>query len=120
MYRHGRLQPVTVPVQDLTRELAADPDATAWVDLCDPDETDLHVVVDGFRLHPLAVEDAVSSRQRPKLDRYPTHLFTTVHAVSVDAATSQVTASPISAFVTRQVLITVHRPDVDVEALLAR
>jgi magnesium transporter len=120
LYRHGRLQPATVPVQDLARELAADPDATGWVDLRDPDETDLQVVVDGFGLHPLAVEDAVSSRQRPKLDRYPTHLFVTTHAVSVDEASSQVTTTPISAFVTRQMLITVHRADFDVETLLAR
>ncbi len=111
---------MTVPVQDLARELAADQDAAAWLDLCDPDETDLQVVVDGFGVHALAVEDAVAATQRPKLDRYPTHLFATVHAVSVEAASSQVTASPISAFVTRQVLITVHRADFDVESLLAR
>ena len=38
---------------------------------------DLQLVVEEFGLHPLAVEDAVHDHQRPKLDRYATHLFAT-------------------------------------------
>jgi hypothetical protein len=35
-------------------------------------------------LHELAVEDALGPHQRPKLDRYATHLFLPCHAVRVD------------------------------------
>ena len=35
-------------------------------------------------LHELAVEDALGPHQRPKLDRYATHLFLSCHAVRVD------------------------------------
>ena len=38
----------------------------------------------GAQLHALAVEDAVSEHQRPKLDRYDTHVFLTRYAVQLD------------------------------------
>jgi hypothetical protein len=40
-------------------------------------------VIEEFDLH-LAVEDAIQDHQRPKLDRYPTHLFVNVYAVAVE------------------------------------
>ncbi len=40
-----------------------------------------------FGLHPLAVEDALHHSQRPKLDRYPSHLFLTAYAAGLNAGT---------------------------------
>ena len=53
----------------------ADESVTIWLDLRDPGRDDLAVLSDEFGLHPLAVEDAVHEHQRPKLDRYRSHLF---------------------------------------------
>ena len=39
-------------------------------------------------LHPLAVEDAVLPHERPKLDRYPDHLFLSAYAVHLDVASA--------------------------------
>jgi Mg2+ and Co2+ transporter CorA len=38
-----------------------------------------------FGLHELAIEDAVSESQRPKLDHYATHLFLSAYTVTLDA-----------------------------------
>ncbi|HEY3978721.1 MAG TPA: CorA family divalent cation transporter [Streptosporangiaceae bacterium] len=46
--------------------------AVAWLDLYEPTEADLQIVTEEFGLHPLAVEDAISPHQRPKVDRYRT------------------------------------------------
>jgi magnesium transporter len=55
-----------------------------WLDLYDPAQGDLGIVTEEFGLHPLAVEDAIHPHQRPKVDRYRTHLFANVYAVALD------------------------------------
>ena len=52
-----------------------DPSCVVWLDLLQPDEADMTVLVDELGLHPLAIEDALHAHQRPKLDRYADHLF---------------------------------------------
>jgi magnesium transporter len=98
------------------------PGAVLWLDLFDPDMADMQAIQEEFHLHPLAVEDAVDEHQRPKLDRYPEHLFMNVYAVKV------VTGSPapalhkieISAFITHRALITVHKSAGDVDLFKER
>ena len=46
-----------------------------WVGLHEPSEEEIADVARTFDLHPLAVEDAVSAHQRPKLERYGHTLF---------------------------------------------
>jgi magnesium transporter len=47
----------------------------AWIGLYRPDEQEIRSVADEFGLHELAVEDAVSAHQRPKMERYDNVLF---------------------------------------------
>ena len=46
-----------------------------WIDVLGPDEETLAGLKKIFNLHPLAVEDCLHSRQRPKIDAYPDNLF---------------------------------------------
>ena len=78
LYRDGRLELEGFPVTEISDHLA-DEAVTIWLDLRDPDHRDLAVLSDEFGLHPLAVEDAEQEHQRPKLDRYRTHLFLNVY-----------------------------------------
>jgi magnesium transporter len=61
-----------------------DPEATAglladgvlvWVDVAEPTDAELECLERQLSLHPLAIEDAVKHRQRPKLEHYPSHAF---------------------------------------------
>lgn len=47
----------------------------AWVGLKDPTADELKLCADRFRLHPLAVEDALHAHQLPKLEVYGEQLF---------------------------------------------
>lgn len=47
----------------------------AWIGLYRPDESELREIVEEFGLHSLAVEDALSGHQRPKLDHYGDSVF---------------------------------------------
>jgi magnesium transporter len=120
LYRGGQLELEGFPVADISDYLP-DPSATVWLDLHGPDENDLAVLSEEFGLHPLAVEDALHHRERPKLDRYRTHLFLTAYAARLDVSTGQLATSEIAAFVTSQALITVRKDDgLDVGAVVER
>jgi magnesium transporter len=110
LYRHGNLELAGFPVTSISGYLR-DESSVVWLDLRDPDREDLAVISDEFGLHPLAVEDAVTDHERPKLDRYLTHLFMTAYAVRLDAGTGQLATSELSAFITERALITVRKDD---------
>ncbi|MDQ1662532.1 MAG: magnesium transporter [Blastococcus sp.] len=119
-YRDGRLVGEGFPAQEISERLEADEGAVVWLDLHDPAASDLSIVIGEFGLHPLAVEDAVHDHQRPKLDRYRSHLFTSMYAVSFDAASGRLVTSEINAFITPRALITVRKGDFDVDTLIGR
>src|SRR5215510_4614583 len=83
VYRKGILEAADFPVADVADYLR-DPDSVLWVDLSGPTKERLEELTAALGLHELAVEDALEAHQRPKLDRYPTHLFLSCHAVGVD------------------------------------
>jgi magnesium transporter len=120
LYRAGALADEGFPAEKISAHLTADDDAVVWLDLHDPDQADLGIVIQEFGLHPLAVEDAVVDHQRPKLDRYPTHLFVNLYAVSIGADDVDLTTSEMSAFITPRALITVRKADFDIDTVLTR
>ncbi len=120
LYRAGELLDEGFPAEQLSERLDADPDAIVWLDLYDPTQADLQIVTNEFGLHPLSVEDAISPHQRPKVDRYRTHLFANMYAVSIDANGAALTAGEISVFITPRALITVRKDDFDIDTLIAR
>jgi len=119
LYRNGQLALEGFPVSDIS-EYLGDDHAVVWLDLRDPDRADLSVLSREFGLHPVAVEDAVDEHERPKLDRYESHLFLTAYGVHLDEASGQLATSELAAFVTRHALITVRKDDgLDVGAIVA-
>ena len=120
LYRDGRLEIEGFPVSEISDHLV-DEAVTIWLDLRDPDHDDLSVLSEEFGLHPLAVEDAVGERQRPKLDRYATHDFLSAYAVWLDVGTGELHSKEIAVFITNPALITVRKDDeFDIDAVVAR
>jgi magnesium transporter len=62
------------PITDLSTisDLIKDPWAFLWFDVVAPQEKDLAVLKEEFDLHPLAIEDAVQSHNRSKIESYET------------------------------------------------
>ena len=120
LYRDGQLELEGFPVAEISDHLA-DSAVTIWLDLRRPSHDDLAVLSEEFGLHPLAVEDAGLEHQRPKLDRYSSHLFLTAYAAKLDTATGELATSELSAFITPQALITVRNDDgLDIAAVVDR
>jgi magnesium transporter len=82
-----------------------------WLDLDQPKEADFALTAEEFQLNPLAVEDALGERQRPKLDHYDDHLFITLYDSVLDAGSGQLTTRELSIFVGPAYLITVHKDE---------
>ncbi len=110
LYQDGRLTDEGFPVERISDHLI-DGKATIWLDLRDPDHDDLLVLQDEFGLHPVAIEDALFDRERPKIDRYDTHLFMTVYAARLDTTTGELATSELSVFILPQALITIRKDD---------
>jgi magnesium transporter len=110
LYRSGVLETENCPVHDIS-ELITQPGVTVWLDMCEPDENDLATISEELNLHRLAVEDAVQERQRPKLDRYDSHLFVTAYAVELNMTTGQLETFEVAIFVTHNALVTVRKSE---------
>src|SRR5436305_2588039 len=120
LYRHGRLELEGFPVAEISDHLA-DEAVTIWLDLRDPDHSGLAVRSEEFGLHPLAVEDAVQEHQRPKVDRYQSHLFLNAYGAWLDTEMGELATSELAAFVTARALITVRKDDgLDIGAVVER
>jgi magnesium transporter len=110
VYRDGALEEEGFPVARVSDNLER-PDRVVWVDLLEPSIEELHELAPELGLHELAVEDALSDHQRPKLDRYATHLFLSIYAVRVDVEAAELIKTEIDAFVNERWLITVRKSD---------
>jgi magnesium transporter len=61
------------------------PGHVVWLGLLDPSDALLARVQAQFRLHPLAIEDALKAHQRPKLEQYGDALFVVARTAQMDA-----------------------------------
>ena len=120
LYRDGKLALEDFPVEDISEHLR-DESACVWLDYCAPTQEDLETIAEELKLHPLAVEDAVNEHQRPKLDRYDSHLFISAYSVKLDTVSGELEASEVSIFVTQKALVTVRKDEgVAIDPVLAR
>jgi magnesium transporter len=109
-YREGVLEAEGFTIAEVSDYLDR-PDTVVWVDLCTPSKEQLHALAGELGLHELAVEDALGPHQRPKLDRYATHLFLSCHAVRVDIDNGCLDTTEVDAFISKRWLITVRVND---------
>jgi magnesium transporter len=120
LYRNGSLALEDFPVANVSDHLS-EPDGVIWLDLYDPDESDLARVGEELGLHALAIEDAVQRHQRAKLDHYDGHLFLNVYSASLDRESAELAIAELAVFVTDRALVTVRWPGgFDIDAVLAR
>ena len=110
LYRGGQLAAEGFALEQISDHLS-DNDTMVWLDLRNPDHNDLAVLQEEFGLHPVAIEDALVDRERPKIDHYRTHLFMTAYSSRLDASTGALATSEVSAFILPRALITIRKDD---------
>ncbi|MET8258511.1 magnesium/cobalt transporter CorA [Micromonospora sp. NPDC005205] len=82
--------------------------AMAWIGLYRPDIEQITSLAREFRLHDLAVEDAINAHQRPKLERYGHTLFVVLRAARYDDLREEVEFSELHLFIGPGFVVTVR------------
>ncbi|MER6778824.1 MULTISPECIES: magnesium and cobalt transport protein CorA [unclassified Streptomyces] len=108
MYRDGRRSPAPEDLSDALDEARASGDAFLWVGMYEPTEEEFEHVSKEFRLHRLAVEDALTAHQRPKLEVYDDSLFVVLKPVMYDEDTDTVTTGELMLFIGDSFVVTVR------------
>ena len=83
-------------------------DGFAWIGLYEPSEEEFDSVAGEFDLHELAVEDAITAHQRPKIERYGDSVFVVLKSARYRDETETVEFGEIHAFVGPDFIITVR------------
>jgi magnesium transporter len=92
--------------RDLVRDLLAR-GQFFWLDVLDPDDSDLAILREEFHFHPLALEDSWRFGQRPKLDAYGDYVFLAVFGASDDDDADGLVE--VHCFYADRFLVTLHR-----------
>ncbi|MDR1430679.1 MAG: magnesium and cobalt transport protein CorA [Propionibacteriaceae bacterium] len=79
LYRDGERVLATEDIAATHRALTENPGTMAWIGMYEPDDAALTQAAELFGIHKLAIEDAITAHQRPKLDRYDDTIFTVLH-----------------------------------------
>jgi magnesium transporter len=110
LYRKGERVELGLETSDLAgvRAKATEEHDFVWVGLHQPDSEELQAVADLYNLHELAVEDAVSAHQRPKVERYDQSLFIVLKTLWYVDEEDAVETGEISIFVGHEFVITVR------------
>lgn len=104
---------------DLIHRLRDDDGAFGWIDLTTEDASELGRLAELLHLHELAVEDALSDHERPKLARYSTHLLLTISSSSIDE-TGRVHLQRFTGFILPNLFISVREAGFPIDDLRQR
>jgi magnesium transporter len=98
-------------LQSIDREAIAgllERDEFFWLDLTDPGAADVEALREAFSFHPLALEDLVKRRQRPKLEDYGDYMFLVYYgAGEEDGGGSRL--EEVHSFLSGGYIVTAHR-----------
>jgi magnesium transporter len=81
-YRDGR-KLADIGIEEISRYVSQ-PDTLVWVALAEPSDAELAKMQQEFGLHELAVEDAQSGHQRPKVEEYGDSLFVVLQTIELE------------------------------------
>ncbi|MER7763210.1 magnesium and cobalt transport protein CorA [Streptomyces sp. NPDC097619] len=108
IYRDGTRTDGPADFSDALAEARATGDAFLWIGLHEPTEKEFELVSSEFGLHPLAVEDALTAHQRPKLEAYDDALTVVLKPVFYDEATDSVSTGELMVFLGDSFVVTVR------------
>ncbi|UWF77453.1 MULTISPECIES: magnesium/cobalt transporter CorA [Microbacterium] len=94
-----------------TFELMRSRGGMGWIGLYRPSEDEVRAVADEFGLHELAVEDALSGHQRPKIERYDDILFVVLRPARYLDAEEEVEFGELHVFVGPDFVVTIRHAE---------
>lgn len=93
---------------DQISELLMRPRTLIWLDLEQPTTEELTLLHDEFGFHPLAIEDAIQTHERPKIETYPGYYLIIFYSIEYDADRQTLNFLPITLFVGVNYLVSIR------------
>jgi magnesium transporter len=101
---------------DKFAEVLRDPATLLWVDFqAEPPERSEPILLDTFKFHPLAVEDAVHQTHIPKVDDWDQYIYIALIAMDYNIQSGNIETIELDAFLGGNYLVTHH--DLPITAL---
>jgi magnesium transporter len=88
--------------------LRSDAPEVVWADIEAPTPDDAVLLGDVFRVHKLAVDDALAEIHHPKIETYDGLLYLILHGIAAGAGESGFETQDVDFFIGRNFLVTVH------------
>jgi magnesium transporter len=111
IYFRGQRTASPSTLAETFKALREQPGGMAWIGLYRPDEAELASLAEEFNLHELAVEDAITAHQRPKLERYGDTLFVVLRAARYLDEVEEVEFGELHIFLGKDFVITVRHAE---------
>jgi magnesium transporter len=96
-----------------------DPNCTFWLDINKPTDEEYGLLDKVFGFHPLAIEDAISAAQRPKIESYnhsgdrchQGYFYMVIHGPDLDTFKEHLRTKELDMFVSQRYLVTIHEDE---------
>ncbi len=108
LYHRGSREAVGDDLSDALATARTQGESFVWLGLHEPTTEELDHVADEFKLHPLAIEDAVKAHQRPKVEEYDDSMFVVLKTVRYDESAQQIELGDVMLFVGDAFVVTVR------------
>ncbi len=105
---HRGVRGVTGDLASLVADTHND-DTFVWAGLRDPTAAEIGSVAEVFELHPLAVEDAIKAKQRPKAERYGDVVFVVLRSARYIDEDERVDFGEIQVFCKPNAIVVIRR-----------
>jgi magnesium transporter len=100
-------RPVTM---DGISDALCDKETFVWLGIADPSDEELRKVQEEFGLHELAIEDALTANQRPKIESYGNSMFIALRTMQL--IDDEIAEGEVHLFVSPQCVITIRHGNV--------
>ncbi|WP_243888789.1 magnesium and cobalt transport protein CorA [Dermatophilus congolensis] len=100
------------PLEDTAKEQSGNSEF-AWIGLKDPSVEEFSAIAQELGLHPLAIEDALTARERPKIDVFDDVTVLVLRTLRYIDATSDVETGQLILFIGKDFVLTVRYGEVN-------
>jgi magnesium transporter len=94
------------------KELLADDENLVWIDMAQPGDDENRLLAEVFKFHPLTIEDAVETRNHPKVESYGGYVFIIVHGVTMRTHSTNFVTSELDIYLGKNFLLTYHHDSI--------
>jgi len=107
LYQNGLRVDGPTDISDLV-DIARKDGGFVWLGLAEPTQSEFNMVVGELNFHPLAVEDAVNAKQRPKIEDYEGLTFFVLKTVFFDKAEQEISTGELMCFISDNFIVIVR------------